>query len=130
MAASTSTSSELQTPQSNLEPGDRFELAVIPGSNRVRIPETIPAMGVRLAAVEDANGQPLAATFDPYASQLVVPPLSELPAVRGQTAWLEYQGEGRFRLIVEESALGPADAERLTEQGVRITLDPNDLTIV
>jgi SNF2 family DNA or RNA helicase len=130
MAASTSASPVLQTPQSNLEPGDRFELAVIPGSNRIGVPETIAALGVRLAAVEDANGRPLAATFDPSANQLVVPQLSERPAVSGQTAWLEYQGESRFRLIVEESALGPADAERLTEQGVRITLDPNDLTIV
>ena len=130
MAASASASPALQTPQLNLEPGDRFELAVISGSNRIRVPETIPALGVRLAAVEDANGRPLATTFDPYANQLVVPQLSERPAVSGQTAWLEYQGEGRFRLIVEEIALGPADGERLTEQGVRITLDPNDLTIV
>src|ERR1700680_813171 len=108
MAVHTSALAIPRTPQTSLEPGDRFELIGVPGSNRFKVPETIPEMGLPIAPVEDEAGRPLPPTFDAEATHLVVSPPGALPAMSGSTAWLEFQGEARFRLIVEKS---PAEAK-------------------
>jgi SNF2 family DNA or RNA helicase len=108
--------------------GDRFELAVDVAAGTLRVPETLPAAGQAIERVEDENGRPLAASFDPQERTLAVPGLDRLLADPWDAVWLEYQGPGRFRLVVDRAAAGQAGGELTTEQGVHITLDPEDWT--
>jgi SNF2 family DNA or RNA helicase len=130
MAVHTSALATPRTPQTSLEPGDRFELIGVPGSNRFKLPETISAMGISVATVEDEAGRPLPTNFDAEANHVVVSPPSALPALSGPTAWLEFQGESHFRLIVEKSPVEARVEDRVTEQGLRITFDQEDMAIV
>ena len=67
---------------------------------------------------------------DPSSRSVVVPKLTRVVPDPTSTLWLEYQGEGRYRLKSEAVAGGPADGERTTEQGVRIEFDAQDRSVV
>ena len=114
-------------PQGELAPGDRFELAVHAGAGRLSVPDTLAGL-TAIEHVDDETGRSLQALFDPADHSLVVPGLPGLLAEPWQALWLEYQGPGRFRLLVERAGAPPASEERVTEQGVKVHLDPADRT--
>ncbi len=43
--------------------------------------------------------------------------------------WLEYQSPGRFRLVIDPGSAA-ADGGLTSEQGIRVTLDPNDAEVI
>jgi SNF2 family DNA or RNA helicase len=116
-----------------LEPGDRLELhvtATAPVTGHLMVPEVLRDNGVAIAAIEDEHQRPLRASWDPAANSLILPEWSPSVAERCAAAWLEYQGQGRFRLIAEEKPPQAAQEELTTEQGMRVTLAPEDWSLV
>jgi SNF2 family DNA or RNA helicase len=88
------------------------------------VPHVLTATAEVVQAVEDVHGQPLDARFDPRAGRLTIAGLDQLIGERWPSAWLEYRGEGRYRLLPGEA---PPPAEELTtEQGVHIAASPDD----
>jgi SNF2 family DNA or RNA helicase len=109
------------------EPGDRVELTVTDEPDRLLVPPTAwPAAGGAIEAIEDANGAPLCATFDPALGCLSLTGLGELIQDRWPSFWLEYRGPGHFRLVVEEVPPPPESEDLTTDQGVPVHPDPDD----
>jgi SNF2 family DNA or RNA helicase len=119
----------LTSPDTALEPGDRFELPLLPDvrtSGRWSLPETLRDTGVAFQVVEDPQGRPLAAVIGSDASHLLLPDSATLLPAQCDAAWLEYRAPGRFRLFFDEGRAGDADGELTTDQGVRFQLDARD----
>jgi len=91
---------KVRTPEAELEPGDRFELALTAADGRVTVPDFLRARPELLGSVEGPAGRPLKVRGEPAAGQLVVPDLGRLEARPEDTLGLEYQGDERFRLLV------------------------------
>src|SRR5882724_5084016 len=123
-----SSSPAVTTPDTGLEPGDRFE---IPGLADDRSPGCLPLPdlirlgGVPIEVLEDEHGRPLQAELDLAADCLRLADGGRAPGDGGTARWLEYQAPGRFRLVAEATP-PPADGELATEQGVPIVLAPED----
>jgi len=109
-----------------LEPGDRFALAPADSADRFVVPAAITDLGEPIENVEDPSGKAL--QLDPAQSTLVVSPAEPHDDIG--SLWLEFQARGRYRLLREPAAQGLDRQEVVTEQGVHICLDPEDLSIL
>jgi SNF2 family DNA or RNA helicase len=120
------------TPGQGLEPGDRFE--VHPAGSGDRLTLTLPGAlgpgGFALEQLEDPAGTILGLTPTAQGRGLIVPELGRWFLGPDATTWLEYQAPGRFRLLIEPGSAAADGGELTTEQGVRVTLDPNDAAVV
>jgi SNF2 family DNA or RNA helicase len=116
-------------PVTALEPGDRFEILPPPGDGRLPVPDFLRLNHIPVENLEDATGRPLPVRWDAAHDSLIVPEAKRL-AGPADALWLEYEDPGRFRLVVEKGPDRSAPAELQTEQGVRITLDPEDDQLV
>jgi len=86
----------------SLEPGDREELilrAAKPGW--FELPEAFVREGAAGCALEDAEGRPVDASFDPARSALLLPGWRRFFNETSAAVWLEWLGPGRFRVLVE-----------------------------
>ncbi len=115
------------TPLITPEPGNRFELAAADG--RLVLPELLGVEPLAPEVVEDPSGQPLAVRWQPENRSLTVADHPSLGLSPDATPWLEFKAPNHFRLIVDPARPQPA-AEATTEQGVRITFDPQDLALL
>jgi SNF2 family DNA or RNA helicase len=111
--------------ESNLEPGDRFEVFCA-GPNQLQLPAESWSEGISAPTVEDAQGRTLAVSLDPATRILNVPGLSRLLPERYSALWLECRESGRFRLVAEPMPPNFAAGELTTEQGLRLAFDPED----
>ncbi len=114
-------------PANSLEPGDRLELTPLPGGPGGRggpggICRSLADLGESVETLEDATGRLLEVVWDPHSESLTLP---DCPQDESGPCWLEFRAPGHYRLIVEQ-AKDSAAAEIQTEQGVHITLDPQD----
>jgi SNF2 family DNA or RNA helicase len=115
----------LYPPSTSLEPGDRFEVS--PAEGCLPLPEFLQAEPSLLVTLEGTDGRLLTFDRDPVSAFLVVPGLRHLERAAEDVLWLEYQGAGRFRLVVEKPTAQPPAGEVLTQQGIRIEFHPHDL---
>ncbi len=128
----TGSRSSVAVQESWLEPGDRFEIAVTPevqATGCLPLPEAVRASGVTLEIIEDEQGRPLKASFDPAEKCLSAPEWVRALPASFAAVWLEYLGESRFCLAVEEQP-PLTNGALTTEQGVRVILDPEDWSLV
>ena len=116
--------------KSDLESGDRFELAVTDQIDRLRVPRVVWAAAGSIEAVEDQDGSPLKVRVAPETSSLTVPGLGARLPNQWPSIWLEYRERGRFRLVIEAGVAGPAFDEVATEQGVPLAPDPEDALLL
>jgi SNF2 family DNA or RNA helicase len=107
-----------------LEPGDRFE--IVAADERLTLPEFLQANPATLVTLEDPGGQPLPFQRDVSSTSLRTPDLARLRLAPSDGLWLEYQGTGRFRLIVENNP-PPAFSPTQTPKGTRIVFDPGEV---
>src|SRR5262245_40931776 len=114
------------SPTATLEPGDRFELSQPADGGRLLLPEFLLAQQLSVEHLEDETGRPLALQQQPGANSLLVPESAHVEA----PVWLEYRAPGRFRLVAEKAPAVPAAAELRTEQGVPISLEPEDAVLL
>ncbi len=120
------------TLETALEPGDRFEIAGTPdllATGRLPLPEALQAHAATSTIVEDEQGRSLEAKLDPAEHCLFVPAGSPALPERWAALWLEYRGPGRLRLLVEDPPT-TTNGELTTEQGVHITLAPEDWSLL
>jgi SNF2 family DNA or RNA helicase len=94
------------------------------------LPGVLGPEGFDIERLEDPAGKSLGLTRDATGRVLIVPELSGWLVGPESTIWLEYQGSGRFRLVVEAGTLTGGGDELTTEQGVRVRLDPSDVELV
>ena len=113
-----------------LEPGDRFEIHPAESGDRLTLPGALGPGGFAIEQLEDPAGNILGLTRAPKGQGLIVPELSRWLPSPDATIWLEYQAPGRFRLLIEPGSAAADPGGLTTEQGVRVTLDPNDEGIV
>ena len=107
-----------------LEPGDRFE--IVAANERLTLPEFLQANPTALVILEDPGGQPLPFQRDASSTSLRTPDLARLELAPSDDLWLEYQGAGRFRLLVEKKP-PPAFSPTQTSKGVHIAFDPGEV---
>jgi SNF2 family DNA or RNA helicase len=115
--------------QADLEPGDRFEVSLAGGANRL-LPELLRTSGMPLETIEDEQGRPLKLSLDLTENRLVGEDLTRFDSERPAALWLEYRAPRRFRLLTEEAPQELADSVLITEQGLRFALDPEDRTLI
>jgi SNF2 family DNA or RNA helicase len=114
-------------PEGVLEPGDRFEL--LAAGAGLLLPETLAINRVPVEVIEDEHGQPVDFTLQPDEGCLLLPEATRAQAAGAAAVWLEYRERGRFRLLWE--APPPAGPEEVTtEQGIRLSLAPEDYSLV
>src|SRR4051812_32566711 len=89
------------SPGTSLEPGDRFELTPAPTNGALLLPDFFQTAPVSLGKLEDESGRPLAVQWKPAEKFFVVPDLVPSGSRPHEVFWLEYQGQDRFRLLVE-----------------------------
>jgi hypothetical protein len=128
--ATVKTLTSLSAPVTELEPGDRFELAPRGGDGRLRLPDFLAADGVAVESVEDASGRVLGLRRESAENGLVLAEPGGLRAGPRDTFWLEYREGGRFRLVVEPEPPSLMPAEWQTDKGVPVGLDPADAGLV
>ena len=113
-----------------LELGDRFEVFPVDSTERLKLPRVLGPDGFPIERIEDPTGRLLEVELDPAEHSAVVPGLGRGVTNPASTFWLEYQGSGRFRLIVRtgsgpagqrraDNRAGSADRVRLTRQVCR-----------
>ncbi|MGH7171986.1 MAG: DEAD/DEAH box helicase [Gemmataceae bacterium] len=107
-----------------LEPGDRFE--IVAADERLTLPEFLQTNPATLVLLEDPSGQPLPFERDASSTSLRTPDLARLGFAPSDILWLECQGAGRFRLIVEKNP-PPAFSPKQTSKGVHIAFDPGEV---
>jgi SNF2 family DNA or RNA helicase len=113
------------------EPGDRIELVVDPAAaNHLRLPDWFDATAVPVLKIEDERARLLDTVFDPLDNSLVVPELDEVLPPDTIALWLEWVERDRFRIIAERSDVSRSPTQLTTEQGVRVTTDPDDWSVV
>ncbi|HMC65372.1 MAG TPA: DEAD/DEAH box helicase, partial [Gemmataceae bacterium] len=108
----------------NLEPGDRFEVQVAQEGRGLLLPPHFPELGSLNVEIE--AGQPIEAVPEKI-GLLHVPGLAELLAHPWEAVWLEYREPGRMRLVIESPDAAQSQGEVVTEQGVHIALDADDV---
>ncbi len=115
-----------------LELGDRFEVFPVDSTERLKLPRVLGPDGFPIERIEAPTGRLLEVEveLDPVEHSAVVPGLGRGVTNPASTFWLEYQGSGRFRLIVEPVVVPLGDGEQTTEQGVRIEFDSQDRSVV
>ena len=113
-----------------LELGDRFEVFPVDSTERLKLPRVLGPDGFPIERIEDPTGRLLEVELDPAEHSAVVPGLGRGVTNPASTFWLEYQGSGRFRLIVEPVVVPLGNGEQTTEQGVRIEFDSQDRSVV
>ncbi|WP_161967169.1 DEAD/DEAH box helicase [Fimbriiglobus ruber] len=113
------------SPETRLQPGDRFE--VYPSADRtsVILPASFLDQDEPIDVVTAADGQPR--TFrmagNLLALETIQPPLP--PVSDGQSLWLEFQQPGQFRLLVENETPATVSSGSTAEK-VRLTLNTQD----
>ena len=118
-----------RTSEQGLEPGDRFEVHPGRAGDRLILPATLGPTGFAVDWVEDPEGRPIQSARVEEGKLLFMPGLAGMIPDPGGVTWLEYQGSGRFRLVVEPAAEANG-GELTTEQGIRVALDPNDAELI
>ena len=113
-----------------LELGDRFEVFPVDSTERLKLPRVLGPDGFPIEKIEDPTGRLLEVKLDPVEHSAAVPGLGRDITNPASTFWLEYQGSGRFRLIVEPVVVPLGNGEQKTEQGVRIEFDAQDRSVV
>ncbi len=93
------------------------------------LPGVLGPSGFAIDSLEDLDGNLLDLSGAAEGHGLIVPGLRRVLPTLDATTWLEYQSPGRFKLVVEPGSAAEG-GELTTEQGVRVTLDPNDATVV
>jgi SNF2 family DNA or RNA helicase len=116
------------SPSTALEPGDRFQLLTAASAGRLLLPDAVVAGAIPVQQIEDNSGRPL--PWRPGDRFLTLPPPTQPGADARDTAWLEYQAPGRFRLAVQKATVAPPATELRTEQGVPVLLDADDATLL
>ena len=114
----------------DLEIGDRFELAPSRLPDRLELPRSLGPEGFAIEVIEDDAGRVLNSAIDPAASAVIIPELAQLVSGQAAVLWLEYRAPGRFRLVAESGTSFPAGTEMATEQGVPILFEPRDWAVV
>ncbi len=114
----------------DLQIGDRFEVAPSRLPDGLELPRSLGPEGFAIEELEDVTGRVLMSTIDPAAGAIIVPQLSKLVSSPDAGLWLEYRAPGRFRLIIEPGTTFPVSTEIATEQGVPIFFEPNDRAVV
>jgi SNF2 family DNA or RNA helicase len=112
-----------------LEPGDRFEVTLTGARDRLRIPTVLEDGEFAIKHIEDSAGQLLKAEIDAQSSLVKIPKLAE-NASNPAALWLEYRAPGKFRLVVDPPMSQAANGQVITEQGVPISFDARDWSIV
>ena len=107
------------------ESGDRFELARDGG--RLWLPSDLGPAGFAVESVLDPAGRAVAVADDPGRGRIALRVADNDAA---GTPWLECLAPGRFRLAFEKGSKAEAGGEVVTEQGIRIACDPDDLALV
>ncbi|MGE3806352.1 MAG: DEAD/DEAH box helicase [Gemmataceae bacterium] len=105
---------------SSLQSGDRFELTRLQ-DGEYALPATLREFGEVVDSVEGADGDEI----EVRGGQTLAIPAT--PESNRHTLWLEFQEEGRYRLVVEPSRVFVNDPEIVTEQGMVIGVEPSDL---
>jgi SNF2 family DNA or RNA helicase len=113
-----------------LEPGDRFEVHSAGPGDQLRVPALLGPSGFPVERIEDPAGRPLVYSWAPASRVVRVSGLGKLIPAPGALTWLEYQGSGAFRLVVEPGHASADGAELTTEQGIRLAFDPADAELV
>jgi SNF2 family DNA or RNA helicase len=113
-----------------LEPGDRFEIVGIRAPGQLVLPRMFGPGGFVIERLEDRAGLPLEARLNPEDGSLAVPNFQHVLPGNRSTLWLEYQSAGRYRLIFNEATAPATYGEVMTEQGVRVVLDPQDWSVI
>src|ERR1700735_214374 len=112
-------------PSTNLEPGDRFEIFLSSDGRTLGLPESFLDLDLAIEQLFDLHGQPLSFRPDDSLESLALGAPLKLPDKESRTLWLEYQGPGRFRLVLEtEPTAEPAELA-IDVQG-RLTLSSED----
>ena len=113
------------------EPGDRIELVVDPAAaNHLRLPDWFDASLVPDLRIEDERARLLDTVLDPLDNSLVVPEFDEVLPPDTIALWLECVDRDRFRIVVERSEIARPQTELAAEHGVRVTIDPDDSSVV
>src|SRR5262249_5700070 len=86
--------------------------------------------GFPIGGIEDPTGKPLEMRLDLADRSLIVPKLALIAASPAAAFWLQYQGQGHFRLLVDPATMQPSNGALTTEQGVRIEFDPGDQSVL
>ncbi len=113
--------------ESEIEPGDRFEILVDADRGEWQMPAVLQSM--ESWTLENEEGRPLAVTVAPDSRKIRSGECRQLLGGSCQAVWLEYADAGRLRLLVDKPA-GPAATEITTDQGVHISLGADDLARV
>ena len=93
------------------------------------VPDILAANGVSVSQIENEFGQPIDADYDPNRGQLRVPGWLDASNAKCAAVWLEYRAPGQFRIVAEPMPAGEAAALN-TEQGIPITLDPDNWQLI
>ncbi len=108
----------------DLEIGDRLAVHLAGGGSRLEVPALLADRTAPLPQLEDETGAAL--EFRVHSAESTpcwhVPRLAESAKNIGPDAWLEFRGEGRFRLVSGKAPAPFADEEFTTEQGIRVVL--------
>ena len=117
-------------PVNLLEPGDRFEMPCAVAGGSLPLPDFLQAHDIAVAVIDDPSGRNLALKGDATARFIDMPDAASLGTQSGDVLWLEFQGAGRFRLVVEKVLQSANFADWKTEQGVLVLFHPEDQTLV
>jgi SNF2 family DNA or RNA helicase len=106
--------------------GDRVSVSRCENPRELLVPEGVSRGETPFAQLTAADGTPLSFRFDAEHSRLVVPALPEVWKSDLAGGFLEYAGDGRFRLVIDDDKSGGADSFRdveiVTDGGVRLML--------
>jgi SNF2 family DNA or RNA helicase len=115
-----------------LEPGDRFEIPIATltrSTGRVSVPRTLLAIEAAVDTIEDEQGKPIPAHYDPARGQLELADWAKALPEQCAAGWLEYRAPGRFRIVAEPTSKTPAPL-LTTEHGIPVTLAPESWELV
>jgi SNF2 family DNA or RNA helicase len=103
-----------------LDTGDRLPLAASLEQGWLELPSGIDGRDLSVQTIEDAAGAPL--EFELYGGEgrFLVRNLRHFLPPRLAELWLEYRGQGRFRLAWDAAGADVADEDLSTDHGVPI----------
>ena len=114
----------------DLQIGDRFEVAPSRLPDRLELPQSLGPEGFAIELIEDDAGRVLNSAIDPAASR--GDHTRTGPACfRTRCRFVaRVSAPGRFRLVAGSGTSYPAGAEMASEQGVPILFEPRDWAVV